>query len=243
MSASPATGETIFLMAAAARLMALSKASGPSSTAPVICPRSAILQSAAASSVPGIFGFTVSTAERMATFGARIAQRVQHVHRVLDDVRLGHQVRRDVDGGVGDEERLVVGRHVHGEDMADPARAAQAALARHDGRHQLVGVQAALHQRPGAALAAEPHGGGRGRVRRLRLDQLAAVERAPRRRPRPPRSSRAARPGWAAWRPGHAPAAARAGCRGRRARPPPRSAAAPRRCGAAAAPGAGGDAG
>jgi hypothetical protein len=69
MSASPATGESIFFTAAAARLIALSKASGPSSTAPEICPRSAILQSAAASSVPGIFGFTVSTAERMATSG------------------------------------------------------------------------------------------------------------------------------------------------------------------------------
>ena len=60
--------------------------------------------------------------------------------------------------------------------MADPARAAQATLARHDGRHQVVRVQAALHQRAGASLAAEPHGGGRRRMRRLRLDQLAAVE-------------------------------------------------------------------
>ena len=69
MSASPATGETIFLICAAARLIALSKASGPSSSAPVIWPRSAILQSSAASSVPGIFGFTVSTADRIATLG------------------------------------------------------------------------------------------------------------------------------------------------------------------------------
>ena len=35
----------------------------------MICPRSAILQSAAASSVAGIFEFTVSTAASMATFG------------------------------------------------------------------------------------------------------------------------------------------------------------------------------
>ena len=70
MSALPATGETIFFVRAASSLMALSKASGPSSTPPVIWPRSAILQRAAASSVDWIFGFTVSTAERIATFGS-----------------------------------------------------------------------------------------------------------------------------------------------------------------------------
>ena len=47
------------------RSIALSKASGPSSSPPVICPRSAILQSAAASIVEGIFVVTVSTAERI----------------------------------------------------------------------------------------------------------------------------------------------------------------------------------
>ena len=57
------------LMSAASRLIALSNASGPSSTPPLIWPRSAILQSAAASSVAGILEFTVSTAARIATFG------------------------------------------------------------------------------------------------------------------------------------------------------------------------------
>ena len=57
------------LMRAASGSMALSKASGPSSTPPVIWPRSAILQSAAASMVEGILVVTVSTAERIATFG------------------------------------------------------------------------------------------------------------------------------------------------------------------------------
>jgi hypothetical protein len=69
MSGSPATSEVIFLVFAASRLMALSKASGPSRSPPLIWPRSAILQSAAASSVAGIFELTVSTAARMATFG------------------------------------------------------------------------------------------------------------------------------------------------------------------------------
>ena len=69
MSALPATGETIPLVVAASSSMALSKASGPSSRPPLIWPRSAILHSAAASMVEGIFGVTVSTAERIATFG------------------------------------------------------------------------------------------------------------------------------------------------------------------------------
>lgn len=50
-------------------VIALSSASGPSSTAPVICPRSAILHNAAASMVDGIFDVTVSTADNIATFG------------------------------------------------------------------------------------------------------------------------------------------------------------------------------
>src|ERR1700722_11810633 len=69
MSACPATGETIPFSAAASGLTALSKARGPSNTAPVIWPRSAILQSAAASSVEGSFEFTVSMADRIATRG------------------------------------------------------------------------------------------------------------------------------------------------------------------------------
>ena len=70
MSALPATGERMFLVRAAISLMALSNASGPSRMAPRICSRSAILQSAAASSVDWMSGLTVSTAERMAIFGS-----------------------------------------------------------------------------------------------------------------------------------------------------------------------------
>src|SRR5215510_399573 len=57
------------LIFAASGSIALSNASGPSRTPPVICPRSAILQSAAASMVEGILAVTVSTAERIATRG------------------------------------------------------------------------------------------------------------------------------------------------------------------------------
>jgi hypothetical protein len=69
ISASPATGEEMPFVLAASGLMALSMARGPSSTAPVIWPRSAILHRAAASMVEGILVVIVSTAERMATLG------------------------------------------------------------------------------------------------------------------------------------------------------------------------------
>ena len=69
MSGSPATSDLIPLVFAASLLMALSNARGPSRRPPLIWPRSAILQSAAASSVAGIFELTVSTAQRIATFG------------------------------------------------------------------------------------------------------------------------------------------------------------------------------
>ena len=69
MSARPATGDSIFFAFAACTEIALSNASGPSISPPVIWPRSAILQSAAACSVDSIFDVTVSTAESTATLG------------------------------------------------------------------------------------------------------------------------------------------------------------------------------
>src|SRR6266446_5634944 len=65
--ARPATGETMCLIAAASSLIALSSANGPSRIAPVIWPRSAILHNAAASTVDGTLGLTVSIADRIAT--------------------------------------------------------------------------------------------------------------------------------------------------------------------------------
>ena len=94
---------------------------------------------------------------------------MRQVDGVLHDVDLALQRRLDIDRGVGDDERLVVGRHVHHEAVADAAGGAQPALAPHDGAHQLVGVQAALHQRLGLALQHQFHGlRGRGvAVRRV----------------------------------------------------------------------------
>ena len=67
------TGEWICLISADCWLIALSNASGPSSKAPVIWPRSAILHNAAASMVDCICGLTSSTAAKMATLGCSIS--------------------------------------------------------------------------------------------------------------------------------------------------------------------------
>src|SRR5205807_1841189 len=72
MSGWPATAEAMPLVIAETALIALSNASGPSSTPPLIWPRSAILHSTAASSVDGMAVVTVSTADRIATFGLAI---------------------------------------------------------------------------------------------------------------------------------------------------------------------------
>ena len=75
-----ATAETMPFSAAAECDTALSKASGPSTSPPEIWPRSAILHSAAASIVDGIFDVTVSTAERIATRGV---PRMTSTHRSI----------------------------------------------------------------------------------------------------------------------------------------------------------------
>ena len=121
----------------------------------MIWPRSAILHKAAASIVEGTLGLTVSIAERIATRTSCEPQRVRQIDRVLHDVDLLGEVGGDVDGGVGDDQRVLVAGHVHHEAMADAARRADAGVARDDGAHQLVGMQAALHQGFGLALAHE----------------------------------------------------------------------------------------
>ena len=72
----------------------------------MIWPRSAILHRAAASIVDGTFGLTVSIALRMATRTSVSAQRMGEVDRVLHDVDLVLQGRRDVHRGVGDDQRV-----------------------------------------------------------------------------------------------------------------------------------------
>ena len=96
------------------------------------------------------------------------AERHREIDRVLADVDLVLERRRDVDRRVGDDEDLVVGRHVHDEHVADAPAGAQPGLLRHDRAEQLVAVQAALHQQLGLAL---PH----------QLHRLAAARMAVRR--------------------------------------------------------------
>ena len=52
----------------------------------------------------------------------------------------------DIDGGVGDDQGLVVGGNIHEEDVADAAAGAQTGFAGDDRAQQLVAVQAAFHQ-------------------------------------------------------------------------------------------------
>jgi hypothetical protein len=116
------------------------------------------MHSAAASIVDGILSVTVSTAENR-HLGALDAENAHEVDRVAHDVGLLVQRGEDVDRGVRDEQRLVIGRHVHREDMRKaPFRAQTAGAARH-GVQQLIGMQAALHQQFGAARAHGFHGG------------------------------------------------------------------------------------
>ena len=156
--ARPATGETMCLIAADSSLIALSSASGPSRMPPVIWPRSAILHKAAASIVEGTLGLTVSIADRIATRTSCEPQRMRQIDRVLHDIDLVGEARGDVDRGVGDDQRVLVAGNIHHKAMADAARRADAGLARDNGAHQLVGMEAALHQGLGLALAHELDG-------------------------------------------------------------------------------------
>ena len=80
---------------------------------------------------------------------------------------------RDIDGGIGDDQDLMVGRHIHDEDVTDAPSGAQSRLARHDRAEQFVSVQAAFHQQLGLALPDEFHG-LRGRIVAVRgIDDFA----------------------------------------------------------------------
>ena len=76
------------LVRAAAADTALSKASGPSRMAPSIWPRSAILHSAAASSVAGMCGIDGLDRRQDGHARPRDAERMREVDRVADDVGL-----------------------------------------------------------------------------------------------------------------------------------------------------------
>jgi hypothetical protein len=72
---------------------------------------------------------------------------MRQVDRVLSDVNLCVQRRRDVDGCIRDDQRVRVTWHVHDEAVANSPGGSNTRVARHYGSHQFIRVQAALHQR------------------------------------------------------------------------------------------------
>src|SRR4051794_12800949 len=70
---------------------------------------------------------------------------MRKVDRVLNDVALLLQRRRDIHGGIGDDEHRLMAGDVHHEAMADAASSAQSLPTNH-GAHQFVGMETSLHQ-------------------------------------------------------------------------------------------------
>ena len=113
----------------------------------------------------------------MATRTVFETQRMRHFDRVLNDVDLVGQARRDVDRGIADDQRIFVPGNIEDEAVAD-ARAGAQTIPRNHRAHQLVRVQAALHQRLAPAFADQRDRGFRGgvAVRRVLDRNIADVE-------------------------------------------------------------------
>ena len=69
------------------------------------------------------------------------------VDRILDDVGLGHQVRCDVDRGIGDDERFGVAADAHQIGVGNTPCRSQAGVGLQDGTEQFVAVERPLHHR------------------------------------------------------------------------------------------------
>ncbi len=69
--------------------------------------------------------------------------------------------RRDIDGGVGDDQRLGITRYVHQITMRHAPLGAQAGFPHDDGAQQFIGMQRALHD--GADFSLRRQGCGFGR--------------------------------------------------------------------------------
>ncbi len=109
--------------------MALSNASGPSSRPP--CDLPALGHLAERRGVERGGHLRVHGLDRGEDRHLRPlhAERPRQVDRVLADVHLVLERRRDVDRAVGDDQHLVVGRHVHEEHVAHAPAGAEAGLA------------------------------------------------------------------------------------------------------------------
>ncbi len=100
----------------------------------------------------------------------------EQIDGVLNDVAFGIEVGKDVDRGIGDEQGLGISRHIHDEDVADTPRRTQAGLARGHLAHELVGVQAALHQQLAPGFVDQLDGLCRRRFAVRHIDDLEAVD-------------------------------------------------------------------
>ena len=146
------------LVFAASLLIALSNASGPSSDPALDLPAVGHLAQGGGVERGRHLGVDRLDRGEDRDLGLLTAERDGQVDRVLADVHLVFQRRGDVDRGVRDDEHLVIRGHVHQERVADAAAGPQPLFAGDDRREQFVGVQAALHQHFGAALADEGDG-------------------------------------------------------------------------------------
>ena len=106
----------------------------------------------------------------------RDTERNGQVDGVLADVDFVLQRRRDIDGRVGDNQDLVIGRNVHDEHVAESTPCAQAGLSGDDRTEQLVGVQAPFHQELGLPLTNQLHGLGGRRVAVSGVDHAGVPE-------------------------------------------------------------------
>ncbi len=98
------------------------------------------------------------------------------VDGVLHDVAFLVECRRDVDGGVGDDQGVLAAGHVHHEAMADAPLGAQPRAARHNRGHQFIRVQRAFHQGFCLPLMYELYGDFCRRVTVRHIDDGQAAE-------------------------------------------------------------------
>ena len=70
----------------------------------------------------------------------------KQIDGILHDIALGFEIGENVDGGIGDEKRLRMGRDVHDENVTEAPRRAQTRCRGGHRAHEFVGMQAALYQ-------------------------------------------------------------------------------------------------
>ena len=124
--------------------------------------------------VDRIFEVTVSTAARIATFGSAMPIMCARSIAFCTISTLSSSSRFDVDRRVRDQQRARIGRHVGDEHVADPPRGAQTVFLGDHLAHQLVGMQAALHDSIDVAAMRELYRAGRRRVAMRLIDDLDA---------------------------------------------------------------------